>query len=391
MRRFQTYGPSLVVLTAAALVLAAGPGVIRQMHTARTAAVVTLAQQRLDGENLLEQLNAANRAVADAVEPSVVYIEATLRGPEGRLARSTGSGWVFDETGHIITNAHVVQEMETINVQFSDGRLRRAQRIGADRWTDVAVLQVDANPSALFPARRATGEPVHQGDRVFAFGSPFGFKFSMSEGIVSGLGRHAAPGRNNQYTNFIQTDAAINPGNSGGPLVDVRGRVIGMNTAIITDSDLRRDRAGGVSGGISFAIPLDTIESVAEQLIDDGEIIKGFLGISLLGVDELSAGQRRARGLTESLGVYVNSVTADSPADEAGLQAGDLITAVEGQPTPTSAVLRSVIGNHRPGDTVQMAVVRDGEARSLEVTLGAARMRRDGQLVPVQGEPRIRR
>ena len=389
MRKIQTLAPSLVVLTAVTLALLLGPLAVQRMHAARTGAIVTLAQQRLDADDILERINDATRAVAQTVEPSVVYIEATLRGPGGRFARSTGSGWVYSDEGHIITNAHVVAGMSTINVQFSDGRLRRAQPVGLDPSTDIAVIKVTEQPG-LIAARRATGEPLYQGDRVFAFGSPFGFKFSMSEGIVSGLGRHASAGPrpSNAYTNYIQTDAAINPGNSGGPLVDIKGRVVGMNTAIVTSPERSQNGAAevtGLSGGIGFAIPLETIDAVAEQLIETGEVLKGYLGIALDDIERFSAEERMRRGLDGTLGVIVLGVQEGLPAAAGGLMTDDVIVKVDGKDTPFSPILRAEISNRTPGEYVTMTVLRGGEPLDLRVRLGAARyIPATGELIPVQ-------
>lgn len=385
MRKFQSYGPSMVVLLATVLVLVLGPVAVQRLHTARTATIVTLAQQRLDADDILERINEATRAIAQAVEPSVVYIEATGRVAGGRYARSTGSGWIYDEDGFLVTNAHVISGLNELNVQFSDGRLRRAQLVGMDISTDIAVLKVSAD--GLIASRRASGLPLFQGDRVFAFGSPFGFKFSMSEGIVSGLGRHASagPGQNNSYTNYIQTDAAINPGNSGGPLVDIKGRVVGMNTAIVTSPERSTDAASevtGVSGGIGFAIPLESIESVVTQLIEKGEVLKGYLGVALEDAGDLEPEMRRRIGLTEGLGVIIRDVLEGLPAADAGLAPLDIIIKVNGDDTPSTPVLRATISNHAPGDYVTLTIKRGEEIRDIRVKLAAARFR-NGVLLPI--------
>jgi len=384
MRRFQSYGPSIVVAIAATLTLLFGPSAVQTLQAARTSALVTLAQDRLDQDDLLERINQSIRDLAQAVEPSVVYVDVLVRSPRGAMGNSNGSGWVFDANGHIVTNAHVIDGAERITVQFYDGRVRRANLVGMDRSTDVAVLKVDQDDSLLFPARRATAQPVFQGDKVFAFGSPFGFKFSMSEGIVSGLGRTARTSRSIGYTNYIQTDAAINPGNSGGPLVDVNGKVIGMNTAIITD----RGRGGfdpntGVSGGISFAIPLDTIESVASQLMGAGYVLKGFLGVSLAELNPVNA---EAAGFNEGGGVVIENVSPGTPADEAGLNANDIVIEVNGRRSPRVHVMQSLIGNRQPGEQITLTVWRAGEIIDVPVTLGAARYNAAGQLQQVTPE-----
>jgi len=371
MRRFSTYGPSLLVLVTAATVLMIGPQAIRSMQAAHRISVMQVAQQELDQDNILELLNRATRRIAEAVEPSVVYIES--RG--GGFSR--GSGWVYDSDGHIVTNAHVIRNVAesggAIRVQFFDGRMRTAEVIGRDVSTDIAVLKIDADPATLAPMRRASNQAVHQGERVFAFGSPFGLKFSMSEGIVSGLGRDANGLMIGAYTNYIQTDAAINPGNSGGPLVDITGRVIGMNAAIITDSanvDPRVAQNTGVSGGISFAIPLDTIESVVEQLIDRRIVLKGYLGVTLEADMDRRAAERRG---FHGDGVLVSDVQENLPAAQAGLERFDIITEINGVKTPSLTVLRSLIGNRPPGEVITLSVWRDGETLDIDVALAAAR------------------
>ncbi len=384
MRRFALYGPSVLVLITAAMTLLAGPTAIRQIQAARTAATVTLAQNRLDEpSNVLHEINRAVRNVAKAVEPSVVYIEAESFSQSRGPRNSTGSGWVYDDAGHVVTNAHVVREAAKIEVQFQDFRVRNAELVGIDRLTDVAVLKVKPDPTLLTPARRATGAPVHQGDMVFAFGSPFSLKFSMSQGIVSGLGRDARAARGDRYTNFIQTDAAVNPGNSGGPLVDVQGRVIGMNTAIIADASRMESGEGqayGVSGGIGFAIPLETIESVVDQLIERGVVVRGFLGVQLRPFDASAA---RSFGYDSGPAVMVTGVEEGLAADQAGLRAGDVIMAVDDERTPTLPVLRSAISNRSPNDLVELLVWREGERMEFEVRLMGAVESLEGRLRPV--------
>jgi S1-C subfamily serine protease len=233
-----------------------------------------------------------------------------------------------------------------------------------DPLTDVAVLKVD--PGAhLVPIRRATGESIAVGERVFAFGSPFGFKFSMSEGVVSGLGRSARTAMGFAgLSNFIQTDAAVNPGNSGGPLVDVRGRLIGMNVAIAT----AQDSDGGTEGqsaGISFAIPLRTVEARAQQIIAGQPVVAGFLGVSFAPGE-----QTRPADMDGVPGVMVTQVTEGGPAANAGLQSGDIITHIEGEPLVSAETLRSLISTSRPGTSIALRVWRSGEILELRATLG---------------------
>lgn len=383
MRRFVTFGPAFVVMLAACVTLLATPRVARMVSFARTEAMMTVAQQSLDEDDVLERMNRATRNIAAAVEPSVVHIDVRLgrRGRSGseaprererpRATGSTGSGWVYDNQGHIVTNAHVVRGAEAISVQFFDGRLADATLLGADPFTDIAVLKVDT-PSGLFPARRATDDQPEQGDRVFAFGSPFGFKFSMSEGIVSGLGRTARAPMDfgSGFSAFIQTDAAVNPGNSGGPLVDVRGRVIGMNVAIaIAAQPQGASPDEGQSSGISFAIPLGTIESTVGQLIRTGRITRGYLGIRFSSATE-NVPIEDESGF-HGVGVLVEQVDPpDGPAGKAGIRAGDIITTIAGHSITAAEVLRSVVSSTEPGRHVGVRLWREGRFMDVDLVLG---------------------
>lgn len=392
MRRFVSFGPALVVLATGAIALVSAPLLVKRVLHAQTQARVTLARQALDSETILERLNRAVADLADAVEPSVVHIQGADDGDARTV--SAGAGWVYDAKGHIITNAHVVRGASMVLVQFSDGRETSAEVLGQDPSTDVAVLRV-ADPEGVIPARRASNLPLRRGERVYAFGSPFGFKFSMTEGIVSGLGRNAlGPTGWDGYTNFIQTDAAVNPGNSGGPLVDVRGRVIGMNTAIVNaDNPEARLDGRNQSAGVGFAVPLETIESVADQIIARGAVLKGYLGVGLADLSVLDG--RRVAPLDDDgeplpapayagPGVLVRSVVEGSPGGKGGLRPGDVITRLNGDPVATVAVLRARISSRTPGETITLAVKRGGEDVTLKVTVGAARIEGRGRLVPVE-------
>jgi S1-C subfamily serine protease len=368
MRKFVSYGPALVVLLTVLVVLTAGPAAVYRLRAAHTQARIVLAQQNLEDDDILERLNKSLRSVAEAVRPSVVHIEVI--GAESRASgKATGSGWVFDPT-HIVTNAHVVRGGQAISVEFSDGRVIGAEKIRgqnfiADPYTDIAVLQIPGDIAA-FPIKRATSIQPQQGDRVFAFGSPFGFKFSMTEGIISGLGRDPTSAMAlGGFTNFIQTDAAVNPGNSGGPLVDVKGRLIGMNVAIATGRETQ-GTTEGQSAGISFAIPLGTIESVATQLIDKGEVRRGYLGISWRRLRDPVTYVPEGR----QMGVRVGEVAEDGPAAKAGVRPGDVITSIDQQRVTGMEVLRAMITSLAPGHTVEMEAYRSGEKKDFRVTLG---------------------
>ena len=375
MRKFIAFGPALVVLLATLVTLVAAPAAVRLIGYASTDAQIQLARQELDQENILKQIDKAVRNIADVVEPSVVHI-GVQAASGNRIRSAQGSGWVFDKQGHIVTNAHVVRGAGRIFVQFNDGRAADAELVGQDTVTDIAVLRVNTT-EGIFPIDRATGVVLHQGDRVYAFGSPFGFKFSMSEGIVSGLGRDPSAilgqdqrsnGTSQSYTNFIQTDAAVNPGNSGGPLVNVDGKLVGMNVAIATAPGVNNGE-GGQSAGISFAIPLSTIDRVVDQIVSGNAVARGYLGIGRPSDDDQNQAWLNRLGY-HGRGVVVTNVEPGSPAEKGGMQVSDVIVKLDDQPITGVPGLRSSIANNAPGDKVSVEVWRGGETKKLTVELG---------------------
>lgn len=365
MRPFVRFAPAGLVLLVALTVLTGTPMLVRSVGYASTTARITLAQQTIASDDILERIDRAQVAIAEAVTPGVVHIDVRSSRSQWNIGGSSGTGWVYDALGHIVTNAHVVRGEGTISIEFASGVSASAQLVAADPYTDIAVLRVSGMNSGLFPLDRATGEPARQGQQVFAFGSPFGFKHSMSQGIVSGLGRDPRGAvTDGGFTNFIQTDAAVNPGNSGGPLVDSRGRVIGMNIAIATGRDTDGTMEGQ-SAGISFAIPLNVIENVVGQLIESGQVRRGFLGIHLGNTVVV-----QAEGPNTLAGVQVAGVQENSAAERAGLRRGDIITAFGGQPTPTLPILRSLITSYGPGSNVEAEFYRDNQPQTATITLG---------------------
>ncbi len=371
MRRIVALGPAFVVLAVMAAVTFLGPIAVQRMVFSQTQAEVVLARQVLQDDDILERIDRATRRVAEAVKPSVVHIEVTLRTGDGEAVfgpGASGSGWVYDVEGHIITNAHVIGAAESAQIEFANGRTATAKLIEADEFTDIAVLKVDPGIGVIPVARDATRR-VALGDRVFAFGSPFNFKFSMSEGIVSGLGRNPRTGSTgNAFTNYIQTDAAVNPGNSGGPLVNVFGQVVGMNVAIATGSRQSSSNQGQ-SAGISFAIPLGVIESVVDQIIDQGEVRRGFLGItSARGMDQ-STDVLDQTGRFMGRGIRVASVEDGLAADRAGIEPGDIITRIGDSEIREWHHLSSVISTARPGSRIEVELWRSGEPVTTEVHL----------------------
>ena len=314
------------------------------------------------GPNILEQFSNATRQVARRVRPSVVHITAVHERGEGRRNGvefvGSGSGWLWDADGHVVTNWHVVEDAHRIEVQLHNGALRTATLVGSDPLTDIALLKI-ASGGLIGATRSPDFRNVEQGDLVFAFGSPLDFRFSMSSGLISGLGRSAGiigTWRQPGYEDFIQVDAAINPGNSGGPLTDARGRLIGMNTAIAT-----RDEAPDGTGrfnGIGLAIPLPMIESAIGQLIDTGSVQKGFLGVLVaepsgsLGL--LGGGDRSKLGIV---------VATDAIK---GLRSGDVILACGDQRVVQEVELRDAWQADEDG-TVDLSILRyDGLNERME-------------------------
>jgi serine protease Do/serine protease DegQ len=268
-------------------------------------------------------------------------------GPRDRPFQSAGSGVIFDaKTGYIVTNAHVVENANEITVTLQDGRDLKAEVVGSDEPSDVAVLKVKPEGLSQIPLGDSAKSEV--GDFVVAIGNPFGLQHTVTSGIISGLSRSGI--NPDGYEDFIQTDASINPGNSGGALVNLRGELIGINTAILS-------RSGG-NIGIGFAIPVNMAKSVMEQLIKYGSVKRGQLGVSMYTVTPDIA---HSLGLPNAVGALVSQVVEGSPAERAGIRTGDVITAVNGQPVKSNSELRNTIGLLRVGDKVDIGLMRDGK------------------------------
>ena len=378
MRRIVSSLPPLVLLAATGIVFLLVPGLMDRYAMARQQAQVTLARQVLSDDDILRRIDRATSAIADAIEPSVVHIETDAARPQalgGSRGYSSGAGWIYDTSGHIVTNAHVVRSAERVSVELANGRLTEGRVIGTDAYTDIAVIRVGDEYTNLYAVRAEERLP-RMGERVFAFGSPFGFKFSMSEGIVSGLGRQAAgTGILGGYTNYIQTDAAVNPGNSGGPLINTDGHVIGMNVAIATASNAvgsSPEASGADSAGISFAIPLGTIEPIVGQIIEHGSVSRGYLGIRFDPSRQGRVTIDRPDG-SSATGVRVTNIEEGGPSDKAGLQASDVVVRVGGSRVINAEALSSLISSQRAGDTINIELYRDGEFIEKDVTLGKMR------------------
>ena len=284
--------------------------------------------------------------VVKAVSPSVVQIENSV---------GLGSGVVFDDNGNIVTNAHVVGTAKTFTVTTSNGKSYSAKLVGSFPPDDLAVVKVSA--ATLKPAVFADSSKLQVGDVALAIGNPLGLRSSVTEGIVSAIRGAVPEGNGNTLPSVVQTSAAINPGNSGGALVDLDGRVIGVPTLAATDPQL-----GGSAPGIGFAIPSNSVKKIADQLIANGRVVRS--GRAYLGV--------RVATIVGG-GVLVAAIVPGGPAAKAGIKAGDVVLAVNGQPTPTADVLVSVLANLHPGQKVPVKLLRHGKKLSVTVTLGELR------------------
>src|SRR5436189_682359 len=344
------------------------------LPSARTPEKYTLASSpNVDPKQVasLEALNRERRALISSVIPSVVAVKTSkkiliprergldlfeffygnqrqFRNPneQALVQNSLGSGVIVTNEGHIITNNHVVDQVDEIEVQLSDGRTKKARLVGADSQVDLAVLKID--DPGVKPLKLADSDTVQAGDFVLAIGNPFGFEETVTDGIISSKMR---PNRTDAFGDLLQTNAAINPGNSGGPLINLRGEVVGINTAIIS-------RSGG-SQGIGFAIPSNTIRTALERLLKQGRIIRGYLGI------ETRALQPGQNG-TENEGVIVDQVVPGSPAAQAQLQKDDVIRKFNGRDVKKINAPRSKVAQTELNKNVELEIVRTG--KSLSVT-----------------------
>ncbi|MEV7414315.1 trypsin-like peptidase domain-containing protein [Streptomyces sp. NPDC089919] len=301
--------------------------------------------------------------------PSVVTIEAQGGDGEG----GTGTGFVYDQQGHILTNNHVVASAADggkLSATFSNGRKYEAEVIGRAQGYDVAVLKLKNPPAGLAPLPLGDSEKVAVGDSTIAIGAPFGLSNTVTTGIVSAKNRPVASGDGsggkNSYMSALQTDASINPGNSGGPLLDGRGAVIGINSAIQSAGSGGFGASQSGSIGLGFAIPINQAKNVAEQLIKTGKPVYPIIGVSV----DLQAKGDGAKISTQGVG-NTAPVTADGPAAKAGLKPGDVITQLGGKPIDSGPTLISEIWTHKPGDTVKVTYVRDGKTATTDLTLGA--------------------
>lgn len=353
----------------------AGPEPIPAPLARPVATVPQLPMSGGGGKNFVE--------IAKSVKPAVVNIAATRTGkagegsqglspfddpffrrffgdefkrdmPKERKEKGQGSGVIVDPSGLIITNNHVVNKADDIRVVLSDKREFKAKLIGTDSKTDIAVLKIEA--TGLSPIAWADSDQLEVGEFVLAVGSPFGLTQTVTMGIVSAVGR-ASMGIA-EYEDFIQTDAAINPGNSGGALVNIRGELVGINTAIFSQS--------GGNMGIGFAVPSNLARSIMDQLVRTGKVVRGWLGVS---IQELSPELAAQFGITETKGVLVSDVMDDSPAKKAGFERADVIVEFDGKPMDSPTHLRNAVAQTPLGKKVSIKLIRDKKPKVLEVTI----------------------
>jgi serine protease Do len=347
-------------------------------------------QNQTKPNSTLQALNEAYHNISKTVTPSVVYVKVEMKGemrpdikdetnpfffkffgpdfkfdmPKRGPELGTGSGVIITSSGYILTNNHVVENAKKngIKIQLSDTREFKAKLVGTDKYTDLAVIKIDAENLPV--AALGNSDDVEVGHIVFAIGAPLGLKSTMTQGIVSALGRNIniLNDDNSGYgiENFIQTDAAVNPGNSGGPLVNVNGEVVGINAAIATTNARYQ--------GYSFAIPLNLAKQVAMDIIKYGKFRRGFLGVQIRDVDAVTA---KAAGLGKTRGVWVESVTKDAAGDKAGIEYGDIILSVGGKEVNSTQTLQTLIATRHPGESVLIKIWREKKEIEKDVKLGS--------------------
>ncbi len=344
------------------------------------------ALEKMDKAGVVNRASELFRMASTAVSPAVVNIQTEKfrregpaqgvpfggGGPVGRGLETVGigSGVIIDkEKGYIVTNNHVIAGADRVTVRLSRGAEVQAKIVGRDPQTDLAVLQIKANLKV--DAEWGDSNKVAPGDWVLAIGSPFMLDHTVTAGIISATGRNNLPGMDdNAYQDFLQTDAAINPGNSGGPLIDLNGKVIGINTAILTAASfLRGDDGMRLSGGfegIGLAIPSAMAKRVAEGLIKNGKVARGYLGVAIQPLNEALA---KDFNIPDGRGTLINGVQPGTPAAKAGLKQGDVIVKIDGQETPDPATLRARTASLAPGSEIQLEFIRDGKSQTLKVVL----------------------
>ena len=337
-------------------------------------AATAAAQRAPDGTTGLDPEERHNIQLFKDASRSVAFITTQVERVDYwsrnvfEVPAGSGSGFVWDDRGHVVTNFHVVQDSDSQKVTLGDVTYD-AKTIGFARDQDLAVLQIDAPRDKLVPIRLGTSARLQVGQKVYAIGNPFGLDFTLTTGIVSALGRTIQSVSNATIFDVIQTDAAINPGNSGGPLLDSAGRLVGVNTAIYSPS--------GASAGIGFAVPVDTVSRIVPELIAHGRVVRPVIGVAF--DDRLGAAVTRRLGVE---GVLIREVYEGTGAAAAGLQGtevdrrgrvipGDVVQEIDGKPVKSTSDLLGRLGSYKPGDTITLTAWRDGQARKVQVKLRA--------------------
>ncbi len=303
------------------------------------------------------------------VGPAVVTVvgtipgQTTFFGPTGDQTVS-GSGFFISDQGYVVTNNHVVEGTKEVSIVLSDGTEEKASVVGTDIYSDIAVLKAGGKVPAV--ASLGNSDKLNPGKSVIAIGSPLGnFKNTVTVGVVSATGRSIDTGNGYQIEDLIQTDAAINHGNSGGPLVDLAGEVIGINTLVVRNSGM-----GDVAEGLGFAIPINTAQVVAQQIIQKGYFTRPYMGISFQPIDPNIAARYN---LPAQWGVYITKVAAGGPASQAGLQQGDIITKIGDVTLDDTHSYVNTLFTFKPGDTISLNVMRNGQDTPVQITLGEAK------------------
>ena len=367
--------PMIAMILLGTLALGAGAGAVTY-SVAHPSGTKTVVRQ-------VPVQNGQPTADSNGLTPGQIYrqtyqgvVEITVSSPQqtpmgNQEAQAQGSGFVIDSDGHIVTNEHVVDNADSVSVRFWNGNTYKATVVGSDQSTDLAVIKVDAPQSVLHPVAFGDSSKVRVGDAVVAIGSPFGLEETLTGGIVSAVHRQMQAPNNFTINDSIQTDAAINHGNSGGPLLDSSARVIGVNAQIAGQT--------GANVGIGFAIPSDTVKSIADTLISSGKVEHAYTGVSVQEIPSSVADQ-----LGAVAGVEITDVRSNTPAKDAGLvgstgkktidgqqysTGGDIITAIDGQTMTSSEAVQQAIDSHHPGDKISITYWRKGESHTANVTL----------------------
>jgi putative serine protease PepD len=367
--------PMIAMILLGTLALGAGAGAVTY-SVAHPSSTKTVVRQ-------VPVQNGQPTADSNGLTPGQIYrqtyqgvVEITVSSPQqtpmgNQEAQAQGSGFVIDSDGHIVTNEHVVDNADSVSVRFWNGNTYKASVVGSDQSTDLAVIKVDAPQSVLHPLTLGDSSKVSVGDAVVAIGSPFGLEETLTGGIVSAVHRQMQAPNNFTINDSIQTDAAINHGNSGGPLLDSSAQVIGVNAQIAGQT--------GANVGVGFAIPSDTVKSIADTLISSGKVEHAYLGVSVQEIPSTVADQ-----LGAVAGVEITLVRSNTPAKDAGLvgstgkktidgqqypTGGDIITAIDGQSMTSSEAVQQAIDSHHPGDKISITYWRKGESHTVSVTL----------------------